>query len=316
MKLVTMRDGQGRTSAGLLLLDHDNGIQDAPGGAGSATVLALPYADLLSLLRDEDGLGQARSILADADKNDAQRYSLSTVQLLAPLPEPPGLRDFYAFEQHVKTARSLRGLEIQPEWYEFPTFYFSNCSEIYGPEAAIPYPVGSQALDYELELACVIGREGKNIAAEEADQYIAGYLIMNDWSARDLQRNDMALGLGPGKGKDFATSLGPWLVTPDELASYKHGEPGEERYDLTMQAWINGQLLSSNNFKTVYYSFSRMIAWASHNARLRVGDVFGSGTVGGGCLLELGQQRHSWLRRGDVVEMEITGLGRLRNRIE
>jgi fumarylacetoacetate (FAA) hydrolase len=214
-----------------------------------------------------------------------------------------------------------------PEWYEIPTFYFSNTSEIYGPDDVIPYPVGSNELDFELEIACVIGREGKDISVDEAVNYIAGYTIMNDWSARDFQRMDMKLNLGPGKGKDFATSLGPVLVTPDELASRRINRgsdkmvaPGnisaaDERYDMTMIARINGREVSRGNFKDIYYTFPQMIAYASRNARLRVGDVLGSGTVGTGCILELGTQVHPWLQRGDVVELEVEGIGVLRNRI-
>ena len=225
------------------------------------------------------------------------------------------MRDFYAFEQHVKTARAQRGLEMIPEWYEIPTFYFTNTSELYGHGSAVPYPIGSTELDFELEIACVIGREGKNIPAEEAEHYIAGYAIMNDWSARDFQRKDMKLNLGPGKGKDFATSLGPFLVTSDELAPRRSGKGTNERYDMTMLARINGKEVSRGNFKDIHYSFPQMIAWASRNTRLRVGDVLGSGTVGTGCILELGTEVHPWLQPQDVVELAIEGIGLLRNTI-
>jgi len=298
MRLVTFLNDDGLAQAGVLADD---------------AVIGLNYPDVQALLRQPHGLDEAHEALSSPDL--ARRFVLQDRVLLAPIPEPPTLRDFYAFEQHVKTARAQRGLEMSPEWYEFPTFYFSNTSEIYGPDAAIPYPSGSRMLDFELEIACVIGREGKNIPLAEAEQYIAGYLIMNDWSARDLQRKDMVLNLGPGKGKDFATSLGPWLVTPDELADLRSGEPGCERYDLTMRASIDGQEISHGNFKDIYYSFAQMIAWASKNARLRVGDVLGSGTVGTGCLLELGMRVHPWLRAGEMVELTIDRLGTLRNRI-
>jgi fumarylacetoacetate (FAA) hydrolase len=261
-------------------------------------------------LRDPQGLA-----VRQLEKGKAQTYRLSDVTLLAPIPEPPTMRDFYAFEQHVKTARAGRGLEMIPAWYEVPIFYFTNTSEIYGPESSVPYPVGSSALDFELELACVIGREGRDIPAEEACDYIAGYMVMNDWSARDFQARDMQLNLGPGKGKDFATSLGPWLVTPDELAGRRLTNGASERYDLTMVARVNGREVSRGNFKDIYYSFPQMIAWASRNARLRVGDVLGSGTVGTGCILEIGTEKQPWLQRNDVVELEIDGLGILRNTI-
>jgi fumarylacetoacetate (FAA) hydrolase len=329
MKLVTFQTDDGLTHAGVL---RDN------------QVMVLPYPSLLELLRDPDGLKRVSTYIsnelpavarcsapADAIKSGPYQtgnelrgggdeagpyiFSLDEIVLLAPIPEPPTLRDFYAFEQHVKTSRARRGLEMLPEWYEVPTFYFSNTSEISGPDAVVAYPLGCQELDFELEIACVIGREGKNIALEDASDYIAGYTIMNDWSARDFQRRDMRLGLGPSKGKDFATSFGPCLVTPDELIACRSGSGASERYDMTMLARINGKEVSHGNFKDIYYSFAQMIARASYNARLRVGDILGSGTVGTGCLLELGTAIHRWLQPGDVVELEIAGIGILRNRI-
>ena len=294
MKLVTFRiDEWSETHAGIVRGDE---------------IIALAYPTLLELLRDPNGL-------ARAGEAQGETYTFEEVQLLAPIPEPPSVRDFYAFEQHVKSARARRGLDMIPEWYEIPTFYFTNNSEIYGHNQPVPYPVGSNELDIELEIACVIGRDGKDIPVEEAGSYIAGYTIMNDWSARDFQRKDMKLNLGPGKGKDFATSLGPWLVTPDELAAYRTGSGASERYNMTMLARVNGKEISRGNFKDIYYSFPQMIAWASRNARLRAGDVLGSGTVGSGCLLELGTDVHPWFRRGDIIELEIEGIGVLRNKI-
>ena len=298
MKLVTFRTAGGVTHAGV--------IRDE-------WVITLDYPTLLELLRDPGGLAKARMALEDTSR--AGEPLVGTLTLLSPIPEPPCVRDFYAFEQHVRTARAKRGLGMIAEWYEFPTFYFTNNGEIYGHDEPVPYPVGSKELDIELEIACVIGREGKDISVEEAASYVAGYTIMNDWSARDLQRKDMKLNLGPGKGKDFATSLGPWLVTPDELASRRSGAGASERYDMTMLARVNGQEISRGNFNQTYYSFPQMIAWASRNARLRAGDVLGSGTVGTGCLLELGTEVHPWVQRGDVIELEIEGIGVLRNKI-
>ncbi len=274
-------------------------------------VLPLNYPSLLELLQDPEGMAKARHML----ESDEQGLPLHEIKLLTPVPNPPTLRDFYAFEQHVATARAHRGLGMIPEWYEIPTFYFSNTSEIYGPDAPVPYPVGCKELDIELEIACVIGREGKNIPVEEAADYIAGYMIMNDWSARDFQRLDMKLNLGPGKGKDFATSLGPWLVTPDELADRRTGKGASERYDMTMLARVDGKEISRGNFNQIYYSFPQMIAYASRNVRLRPGDVMGSGTVGTGCLLELGTEVHPWFQRGETIELEIDGIGVLRNTI-
>ena len=236
---------------------------------------------------------------------------LNEVRLLAPLPRPTSLRDFYAFEQHVATAARNRGRHVAPAWYEIPVFYFSNHTAIYGPDADVPMP-RTQALDYELEIACVIGRAGRDIAEEDASAYIAGYTIMNDWSARDVQAEEMAVGLGPAKGKDFATSLGPWLVTPDELEDH---ELGDGRYNLAMVARVNGVERSRGNFRDIDYTFAQMIARASRDATLYPGDVLGSGTVGSGCLLELTAGQGPWLAEGDVVELEIAGLGTLRNRV-
>ncbi|WP_102262315.1 fumarylacetoacetate hydrolase family protein [Mesobacillus jeotgali] len=238
-------------------------------------------------------------------------YSLEEVSLKSPLPNPKSVRDFYAFEQHVKTARENRGLEMIPEWYEFPVFYFTNHLAIKGPEEDIIRPQNCKWMDYELEIACVIGKEGRNIKAEDAEQHIYGFFIMNDWSARDLQRQEMKVGLGPAKGKDFATSFGPYLVTKDELEYLKEGKG----YDLEMIARVNGRELSKGNMKDLYYSFGEMIERASAGTTLYPGEVIGSGTVGTGCILELGTDVHRWLEPGDEVELEITGLGVLKNKI-
>ena len=221
------------------------------------------------------------------------RFALDDVQLLAPVLHPPSVRDFYAFEQHVRTARTLRGLEVPPEWYEQPVFYFSNPAAIFGPEDEIPYPQGAQELDYELEVAAIVGADGE----------IAGFTVMNDWSARDLQRAEMRVGLGPAKGKDFATSLGPILVTPDEF----------DGTHATMIARVNGEERSRGQLGDMYFSWDDLVAQAARNTVLRAGDVLGSGTVGTGCILEHGDGR--WLRPGDVVELEVEGIGVLRNRV-
>src|SRR5213592_2420574 len=221
------------------------------------------------------------------------QYALADVEFRAPVLHPPAVRDFYAFEQHVKTARAARGLEVPPEWYEIPVFYFSNPAAIYGPEDEIPRPSDTAELDYELEVAAVIGADGA----------IGGFTVMNDWSARDVQRQEMRVGLGPAKGKDFATSLGPVLVTPDEF----DGSDGE------MVARVNGEERSRGNLSAMYHHWDALVAQAARNTRLRPGDIIGSGTVGTGCILEHGDGR--WLQRGDVVELEIEGIGVLRNRV-
>jgi fumarylacetoacetate (FAA) hydrolase len=233
------------------------------------------------------------------------------VEFLAPLPRPRSLRDFYAFEQHVAAAHARRGREVPAAWYEIPVFYFGHAGSIFGPDAAIPKPAATVQLDFELELACVIGKPGRDIPAPVAADHIAGFTIMNDWSARDLQRQEMSVGLGPAKGKDFATSLGPHLVTPDELAD----RLVDGRHNLTMVARINGEEVAHGNAADVSWTFAQMIERASQNVDLLPGDVIGSGTVGGGCLLELGEAVHPWLVPGDEVELEIDRLGRLRNTI-
>jgi len=247
---------------------------------------------------------------------DNQRVGLhlQDVVLYPPLPRPMSVRDFYAFEAHVATAHANRGKKVPKEWYQFPVFYFSNPNAIYGPEENVVYPRYSQALDYELEVACVISKPGVNISAEQAEEYIFGYLIFNDWSARDVQRQEMRVGLGPAKGKDFASSIGPWIVTPDELQDRHCGRPGV--YDLAMSARVNGELRSEGNWQTLYYSYGAMIARASEDAWLLPGDLIGSGTVGGGCLLELTKGEGPWLLPGDVIELEIERLGVLRNRLK
>lgn len=238
-------------------------------------------------------------------------FALSQVKLTPPLHRAATLRDFYAFEQHVKTANENRGRDVPPQWYEIPVFYFSNPNSIYGPDDTIPYPKKSNALDYELEVACVIGKQGRDIQPEAAEDYIFGYMIFNDWSARDIQRQEMAVGLGPAKGKDFASSFGPWLVTPDELADRHTGRPGV--YDLQMVARVNGVETSRGSWKDLHWSFGEMIARASEDATLYPGDVIASGTVGTGCLLEVTRGQGPYLQPGDVVELEVERLGILRN---
>jgi fumarylacetoacetate (FAA) hydrolase len=233
-----------------------------------------------------------------------------------PLLIPPSLRDFYAFEQHVRNARRNRGLQMLPEWYQTPAFYFSNPASLIGHDRPVRKPPETERLDYELELAVLIGREGSDLSLEEAEGCIAGFTIMNDWSARDLQRLEMKIGLGPAKGKDFATSLGPWLVTPDELEPWRTVEPGRgSRWNLTMTARVNGQTISHGNAVTMHWTFAELIAHASRNTRLQVGDVIGSGTVGSGCLLEFPEGTYPWLQPGDMVELEIEGIGILKNEV-
>jgi fumarylacetoacetate (FAA) hydrolase len=251
----------------------------------------------------------------------------SEIELLAPVPFPVSCRDGYAFRQHVETARRNRGVEMIPEFDQFPVFYFTNHNAVFGEGDILVEQDHMIKLDFELEAAVIIGKNGKNIRAKDADQYIAGYTIMNDFSARHLQMEEMKLNLGPAKGKDFATSIGPWLVTPDELDRFKvPGESGN-RYDLRMTAVHNGKLISEGNMKDMNWTFAEIIERASYGTEIYPGEVIGSGTVGTGCYLELNGTRALqasekdeqftpvWLQDGDVIELEITGLGILKNRV-
>jgi fumarylacetoacetate (FAA) hydrolase len=273
MRLVTFRDPQSRERVGRL--DGDR-----------VTELAAPT--MLNWLRGEGHEPAGRD------------HALSDVVLLAPVPVPPSVRDFFAFEGHASTGARLRGRELAREWYEIPVFYFSNPASIQGPGQPVRRPAGSEWLDLELEIAAVIGEGGQ----------IAGFTLFNDWSARDLQRREMAVNLGPAKGKDFATSMGPWLVTPDELP-IKDG-----RLQVTATASIDGREITRTTAAEQHWSWPQLVAQAAKETRLRPGDVLGSGTLNRGCLLELnadggidGEPR--WLRPGDVVAIEAEGLGRL-----
>lgn len=250
------------------------------------------------------------------DDHPDGRFSLDELFLAPPI-WARSFRDFYAFEEHVRNARKHRGLEMIPEWYEMPVFYFSNTASIVGPDQPIRKPPDTAALDYELELAVVIGREGRDIPVEEADDYIAGFTILNDWSARDIQRREMKVGLGPAKGKDFATSIGPYLVTPDELEERALPDRSRgKRYDLTMTATVNGREYSRGNAGDMHWTFAELIAQASRNTVLRPNDLIGSGTVGTGCIVEFPEGTYPWLQPGDEVTLEIERLGRLSNRVE
>lgn len=247
-------------------------------------------------------------------------------ELLAPVPHPTSCRDGYAFRQHVAAARRNRRVEMIPEFDQYPIFYFTNHNAVQGPGDIRCMPDHFEKLDFELEVAVVLNKKGRNIKAAEADQYIAGYLIMNDMSARTLQMEEMKLNLGPAKGKDFSTVIGPWLVTPDELETYKvsakDGHVGNH-YRLDMKCWVNGKEVSQGNMENMDWTFAEIIERCAYGVDVLPGDVIGSGTVGTGCFLELNgtglfqdpNYPVQWLQPGDVVEMEITGLGRLSNTI-
>ncbi len=229
-------------------------------------------------------------------------FNPNQIILKAPLPKPGSMRDFYAFEQHVKKGFEKRGEPMPPEWYEMPVYYKGAHWSIIGPEDDVHWPSFTEKFDYELELAIVIGKQGKNISERDARNYIAGFTVMNDFSARDMQRKEMKVRLGPAKGKDFATAIGPILVTPDEI-----GDP----YNLNMTARINGEEWSKGNSGSITHSFEKMIAFASMDETLYPGDLIGSGTVGTGCGLELDR----WVKPGDVIELEIEKIGILRNKV-
>ncbi len=247
--------------------------------------------------------------------------------IMAPIPNPTSCRDGYAFRQHVAAARRNRKVDMIAEFDAYPIFYFTNHNAIQGPGAIECMPDHFQKLDFELEIAAVIGKKGRNFTAAEADQYIAGYTIMNDMSARTLQMEEMLLNLGPAKGKDFSTVIGPMFVTPDELAAYrvsaKENHTGAA-YNLTMKCWVNGVLVSEGNVADMDWTFAEIVERCAYGVDVLPGDVIGSGTVGTGCFLELNgtgllndpNYKVQWLQDGDVVEMEITGLGKLSNTIK
>jgi 2-keto-4-pentenoate hydratase/2-oxohepta-3-ene-1,7-dioic acid hydratase in catechol pathway len=277
-------------------------------------VYGLPAVSSLLDLLGDDGERLARAG-EQARAEPAEVVALADVRLRPPIPRPPSVRDFYAFEQHVREARIRTGRDMDPDWYALPVFYFTNPHAIVGPGDPVPVPPGCGQLDFELEVAAIIGRDGANLKPADAERYVAGYTILNDWSARDLQRREMRQGLGPAKGKDFATSLGPFLVTPDELEPYRKAHA----YDLTMTATVNGREYSRASLADVYWSFGEMLSYASRGTRLVAGDVVGSGTCGTGCILELslthGEEAYPWLVPGDRVELAVERLGSLANSV-
>jgi fumarylacetoacetate (FAA) hydrolase len=257
---------------------------------------------------------------------EGKGIAVDDVQLLAPVPYPTSCRDGYAFRQHVAAARRNRKVEMITEFDQYPIFYFTNHHSVSGPGEVICMPDHFEKLDFELEAAIVVCRGGRNIKAEDADKYIGGLMIMNDLSARRLQMEEMLLNLGPAKGKDFATTIGPWLVTLDELQPFevpcKEGHTGKA-WNLAMTCHINGLPVSAGNLSDMDWTFAEIIERASYGVDLHAGDVIGSGTVGTGCFLELNGTGklhdpayvEQWLQNGDVVEMNIDSLGVLSNTI-
>lgn len=265
-------------------------------------------------------------LLREGSRTSNKGVSVKDVQLLAPVPFPQSCRDGYAFRQHVEAARRNRKAEMIPEFDQYPIFYFTNHHSIQGPGEVKCMPDHFEKLDFELEAAIVICKHGRNIKAGDAHEYIGGLMIMNDLSARRLQMEEMLLNLGPAKGKDFSTVIGPWLVTLDELQSFevpcKENHTGHA-WNLGMRCWVNGKLVSEGNLSDMDWTFAEIIERASYGVDLYPGDVIGSGTVGTGCFLELNgtgklndpNYTEQWLQANDVVEMEIDGLGKLSNTI-
>lgn len=309
MKLATIRIGDGRERVAVVLdgerrlLDLASAHERVRGGESGA------LASMLALIGGGEAVLDLARQLVEAAPEEAI-MDRSAVTLLAPIPVPPQIRDFLAFEQHLKGAFAMaeqltgRHMDIPAVWYQQPIYYKANRFSVVGPGAEVRWPSYAQLLDYELELACVIGKRGVDIAPEEAAGHIFGFTIFNDVSARDAQATEMEGQLGPAKGKDFDTGnvLGPWLVTADEI-----GDP----YDLTMVARVNGEEWSRGHSGTMHHRFEDIIAFVSRSETLHPGEILGSGTVGRGCGLELGR----FLNPGDVIELEVDRIGVLRNRI-
>ncbi len=323
MKLVSYRNNN-EERVGIF---YENKIYDLNEN-GKKLNLELPSKMNELLSEGNTKMLEAQKILdAVKEGKDLLFVNAEEKQLLAPVPHPTSCRDAYAFRQHVATARRNRGVDMIPEFDQFPVFYFTNHNAVFGEGEIELEEDHFKKLDFELEAAVVIGKKGKNIKASEADNYIAGYMIMNDLSARQLQMEEMKLNLGPAKGKDFATVIGPWLVTPDELENQKEETPQGNKYNLEMKAFHNGKQISQGNVKDMNWTFAEIIERASYGVELLPGDVIGSGTVGTGCYLELNGTRKLqakekgedfspvWLQDGDIIELEIAGLGKLKNKI-
>ncbi len=300
MKLVTFENPQGKNRIGWVLGEQIVDMQLASD--------KLP-TDMLSFIDNHEEFMSIIHSLKDVKAH----YALSEIKLLAPLPNPRSFRDYIGFEKHMLNASKSFGHTIGQAWYEMPIFYFTNHQAIYGPEDEIVRPKKETKLDLELEMACIIGKKGKDISVDEAKNHIFGYTIYNDWTARAIQKREMELPLGPHKGKDFANAIGPWIVTADEMEQYM-GE--NDRFDLRMTSRINGVTVCDGNYNSVHYTFSQMIERASeNNVNLMPGDILGSGTLGWGSLIENNFTVHRPLEPGDVVELEIEGIGILRNKV-
>lgn len=319
MKFVSFRTVSGEERVGLFI----DGATIDLAHATSAMGLKIPSTMSGLLEQWTHSTRIARQVESEFRRNKIKAI-VSGAHPLAPLPHPTSCRDGYAFRQHVATARRNRGVEMIAEFDQYPVFYFTNHNSICGEGDVVVESDHLQKLDFELECAIVIGQSGKNIQSKDADAHIAGFMVMNDLSARVLQMEEMLLSLGPAKGKDFATAVGPWLVTPDELEPYSVATPFGNTYDLRMTAYHNGKQISDGNVKDMNWTFAELIERASYGVQLYPGDIIGSGTVGTGCYLELNGtwaieaksrgESHT-LNSGDTIALEIAGLGRLTNKI-
>ncbi len=334
MKLVTYTAG-GEDRGGLLLgdvvLDLAGAfawLESSAGRRSDPAAITERYgAGILGFIEHESAARPAADTLTQMQlelkvpatfDGRALFQSLHDVVLCAPIPRPPSMRDGYAFRQHVETARRNRGLEMIPEFDQFPIFYFTNHQAVIGPGDLHVQRQHLDRLDFELEAAVVIGKRGRNVPAAKADSIVFGMTIMNDFSARALQMEEMKLSLGPAKGKDFATALGPVLVTLDELAARASDTPVGKVFDLEMRAFVNGKQVSTGNVKDMTWTFAQILERASYGVTLYPGDVIGSGTCGTGCFLELNGSKvtnNQWIQPGDVVALEIDGLGALENTV-
>ncbi len=324
MKLVSYITGNSENT-GLFI---DGKVYSLAENAKALSFPSLPHTILEFLQGGESFMKIARDIEREVKSGNSTviNAKVNPADFIAPVPHPTSCRDGYAFRQHVASARRNRKVDMIPEFDQYPIFYFTNHNSIQGQGDITCMPDHFKQLDFELEACIVIGKKGRNVKAAEADQYIAGYMIMNDISARTLQMEEMKLNLGPAKGKDFSTVIGPWLVTPDELEAFKvPAKPGHtgNAYNLSMKCWVNGKLVSSGNLKDMDWTFAEIIERCAYGVDIVPGDVIGSGTVGTGCFLELNgtgllndpAYKPQWLEEGDVVEMEIEHLGHLKNTI-
>lgn len=325
--LVTTEHGEQIVDLANALLAHERERLGRDANPSVADVAAKYGADLVGFIERQDvALPAARALETRAKAGELPLAvdgrplvrPLGGTLLCAPIPRPPSMRDGYAFRQHVETARRNRGLPMIAEFDAFPVFYFTNHHGVVGPGPVRVMPLHLDKLDFELEAAVVVGKRGRNLKATEADAHVFGLTIMNDLSARTLQMEEMKLSLGPAKGKDFATSLGPWLVTLDELETCTKQTPNGNVYDLRMRAFVNGKQVSDGNVAQMNWTFAQILERASYGVDLWPGDVIGSGTVGTGCFLELNGSKitnDQWLQLGDEIDLEIEHLGRLENTI-